>query len=274
MATIYGHRGARGVYPENSIEGFLYAANLGLAGIELDVVISRDKKVVVSHEPWMNPKTCTKPNNTKVSFLRRKNLFRMDYSTIKQYDCGLRGNPDFPYQKKTAAIKPLLSEVIEKVETALKNSHNPLPIYLIEIKSNWLTDNKLHPATEEFVQLVLNELKRFNINGRTIIQSFDMRPLNVIHKSNPEIKLGMLVRSPRFIRRRLNSLTFTPYTCGTYYKLTSERWVKRIHALGMKSLVWTENEKSDLIQHLKMGVDGIITDYPAKALEVLKELRK
>lgn len=274
MTAIYGHRGARGVYPENTLEGFIYAANLGLTGIELDVVISKDNKVVVSHEPWMNPKTCTKPNHSKVSFLRRKNLYRMNYSDIKLYDCGLRGNPDFPNQKKTAAYKPLLAEVIEKVEASLKNSPLPHPIYLIEIKSNWITDNELHPPPEEFVRLVMNELNPFNLGNRIIIQSFDMRPLNVIHKNYSGYKLGILVRSPRFIRRRMKALSFTPETCGTFYKLTSERWVERIHALGMKSLVWTENEKSDIIQHLKLGVDGIITDYPENVLGIVKELGK
>jgi glycerophosphoryl diester phosphodiesterase len=256
------------------LEGFLYAATLGLDGIELDVVISKDNKVVVSHEPWMNPKTCTKPNKAKVSFLRRKNLFRMNYADIKLYDCGLRGNKGFIKQKKVAAYKPLLSEIIEKVEEAVRSAQHPLPIYIIEIKSSWITDNKLHPPPEEFVRLVLKELAPYGIYSRILIQSFDMRPLNIIHKNNPGIMLGMLVRSPRFIRRRMNTLTFTPTTCGTYYKLTSERWVKRIHALGMKSLVWTVNKKNDMLNDLKMEVDGIITDYPEMALEAIKELKK
>src|ERR1700734_2086159 len=123
MVKIFGHRGARGVFPENTLEGFLYAAKLGVYGIEMDVVISADKKVVVSHEPWMNPKTCTKPDNSRVSFLRRKNLYRMNYATIKQYDCGLRGNPDFPDQKKIPAYKPLLSEIISKLEDFTRNNN-------------------------------------------------------------------------------------------------------------------------------------------------------
>lgn len=270
MTAIYGHRGARGIYPENTLQGFLYAANIGLDGIELDVVISKDNKVVVSHEPWMNPKTCTKPNLSKVSFLRRKNLYRMNYASIKQYDCGLRGHPDFAKQKKIAAYKPLLSEVIQQVEDTLQKNKLPLPLYIIEIKSSWITDNELHPPPKDFVKLVLDELKPFNIHNRILIQSFDMRPLNIIHKNNPGIMLGMLVRSPRTIKRRMKTLTFTPHTCGTYYKLTSERWVKHIHALGMKSWVWTENEKADMLAHIKMGVDGIITDYPDMGLEVRK----
>ncbi len=274
MTSIYGHRGARGLYPENTIESFLYAAGLGLAGIELDLVISKDDKVVVSHEPWMNPKTCTKPNNSNVSFLRRKNLYRMNYEDIKKYDCGLRGNPYFPEQKKMPAYKPLLTEVIEKVESFVKQNALPLPVYVIEIKSMWITDDEMHPLPVEFVRLVLAELLPFNINNRILIQSFDMRPLNILNENNPGFMLGMLVSSPRFIKRRMKSLTFIPDTCGTHYKLTSEKWVKKIHDLGMKSLVWTENEKPDMLNHLKMGVDGIITDYPDRAIEALKEFQK
>jgi glycerophosphoryl diester phosphodiesterase len=274
MTSIYGHRGARGLYPENTIQSFLYAAGLVLDGIELDVVISKDDKVVVSHESWMNPKTCTKPDNSKVSFLRRKNLYRMNYEDIKKYDCGLRGNSGFPEQKKMPAYKPLLAEVIEQVEAFVKQNNLPLPVYIIEIKSMWITDDELHPTPLEFVRLVLAELLPFHINNRILIQSFDMRPLNILHENNPGFMLGMLVRSPRFIKRRMKSLQFTPDTCGTNYKLTSEKWVKKIHDWGMKSLVWTENEKGDMLNHLKMGVDGIITDYPDKAIEAVKEFQK
>jgi glycerophosphoryl diester phosphodiesterase len=267
MTAIYGHRGARGIYPENTLEGFLYATYLGITGVELDVVISKDEKVVVSHEPWMNPKTCAKPDLSKVSFLRRKNLYRMDYEEIKHYDCGISGNLDFPQQKKIAAYKPLLPEVIQQVESSLSNTQHPKPVYLIEIKSNWMTDDKLHPPPAEFTKLVIDVLLPFNINDRIIIQSFDMRPLNIIHKNNPGFMLGMLVVSPRLIKRRLKSLSFTPYTCGSLYKLTSQKWVDYIHKLGMKSLVWTENSKSDMLRHLKMGVDGIITAYPEIAID-------
>jgi glycerophosphoryl diester phosphodiesterase len=274
MVDIYGHRGARGLFPENSLEGFLYSAGLSIHGIELDVAISADKKVVVSHEPWMNPKTCTKPNNSKVSFIRRKNLYRMSYETIRQYDCGLRGNVDFPEQKKSAAYKPLLGEVISKVEEFLSNKGLPKIVYNIEIKSSWVSDNQLHPAPAEFVELVLKELQPFNINERILIQSFDMRPLNIVREKNTGCKIGMLVRSPLYIKRRLKNLNFTPDTCGIYFKYANEKWIRRVHEMGMKMLVWTENEVVDMKRHIPMGVDGIITDYPERALIAIKELIK
>jgi glycerophosphoryl diester phosphodiesterase len=274
MTKIYGHRGARGVYPENTIEGFLYAVGLGVYSIEMDVVISKDKKVIVSHEPWMNPKTCTRPNNSKVSFLKRKNLYKMEYDLIRQYDCGLRGNPDFPLQKSMPAYKPLLKEVIEAVELFQKKNSLPPVVYNIEIKSNWVSDGELHPLPDEFVDLVLKELSPFNIYNRILLQSFDMRPLNILHKLNTGCTIGMLVRSPRFLKRKLNDLSFTPDTCGIYYKLATEKWVKYIQQLGMKALVWTENEKEDMKRHIAMNIDGIITDYPAIGIEALKESSK
>jgi glycerophosphoryl diester phosphodiesterase len=274
QTEIYGHRGARGVLPENTIEGFLYATSLGIYGIEMDVVISKDKKVVVSHEPWMNPKTCTKPDNSKVSFLRRKNLYKMNYDAIRQYDCGLRGNIDFPEQKKQAAYKPLLGEVIEKVETYLKNNKLPPIVYNIEIKSKWVNDHELHPPPDEFVELILDVLKPFKINDRVLLQSFDMRPLNVLHEKKTGCKIGMLIKNPQFLKLRMSTLTFTPDTCGIYYKYASEKWINRIHELGMKALIWTENEKTDMKEHISMGIDGIITDFPAKAIEVMSEWTK
>jgi len=270
QTVIYGHRGARGVFPENTMEGFLYAASLGIYGLEMDVVISKDKKVVVSHEPWMNPKICTKPDNSKISFLRRKSLYKMDYSLIRQYDCGKRGNDEFPHQKKIPAHKPLLAEVIERVEHYLRINHLPPVEYNIEIKSKWVTDEELHPVPEEFADLVLKELEPFHINDRVILQSFDMRPLNVLHRKNSGCKIGMLVKSPRFIRPRLSALEFVPDTCGLYYKYATAKWIKRIHDLGMKALVWTENEQQDMRNHIAMGVDGIITDYPERAIEVIR----
>ena len=274
MVAIYGHRGARGIFPENTLEGFLYSAGLGIYGIEMDVVISADKKVVVSHEPWMNPKTCTRPDNSKISFLRRKNLYRMNYEIIKQYDCGLRGNPGFPEQKKIAAYKPLLAEVIQKTEDFLRNNKLPEVVYNIEIKSNWVSDNQLHSPPEEFVELVLKELQPFKIFKRILIQSFDMRPLNIVNAQKTGCMIGMLVNSPRFIKRRMKGLNFTPDTCGMNYKYASQKWIDYIHKAGMKALVWTENETEDMKNHIEMGVDGIISDYPERARNVVKLLSK
>ncbi len=265
MAMIFGHRGARGEYPENTTEGFLYAASLGIYGIEMDVCITADKKVVVSHESWMNPAICIKPDKSRISFLRRKNLYRMNYETIRLYDCGIKGNRAFPRQRKMHSCKPLLGKVIQDTEDyILANRLKPL-VYLIEIKSKKISDKLLHPPPAEFMQLVMQELMPFGIQNRIIIQSFDMRPLKIIRRSYPAFGTGMLVYSPRIINRRLKTLGFVPDTCGVNYKYLTEKWIDRIHAAGMKALAWTVNEKADIEHQLRLGADGIISDYPETA---------
>lgn len=270
---IFGHRGARGEYPENSIEGFLYAASLGIYGIEMDVCISGDKKVLVSHEPRMNHKICSNPDNSAVNYRQRKNLYRMNYETIRKYDCGLRGNHDFPNQRKIQAYKPLLAEVIEAVEEYTKRNRLKPIVYNIEIKSKRISDNLLHPPPAEFVELVMQDLLPFGIDDRIILQSFDMRPLKIMKQKYPRVTVGILLNSPHFIGRRLKTLSFTPDTCGVNYKYVTIKWLERIHQWGMKALVWTENEPADMQRHLSMGVDGIITDYPERAINAVIGVR-
>ena len=113
---VHGHRGFRGLYPENTLTAFKAAAKSGADYIELDIIISKDSQVVVSHDPWFNSKTCTQPDNKKVKKSNQRNLHAMTYAEIKKYDCGKRGNKKFPEQLETEAYRPLLSEVIKTME--------------------------------------------------------------------------------------------------------------------------------------------------------------
>src|SRR6267378_2929220 len=120
---IQGHRGARGLKPENTIPAFLTALDTGVTTLEMDVIVTRDKQVVVSHEPWMSAAICSdragKPINEKEE--KKYNLYRMTYEEVKQFDCGSRGNVKFPEQEKMYAAKPLLSDVMVAVENHIKN---------------------------------------------------------------------------------------------------------------------------------------------------------
>src|SRR5258706_6841771 len=110
---IQGHRGARGLKPENTIPAFLTALDTGVTTLEMDVVITRDKQVVVSHEPWMSAGICTNAFGKPVKEKEEKkyNLYRMTYEEIKQFDCGSRGDVKFPGEGKMKAVKPLPSDV-------------------------------------------------------------------------------------------------------------------------------------------------------------------
>jgi len=111
---LQGHRGARGLAPENSLRAFETALSFPeVTTLELDVVISKDHKVVVSHEPWMNPTICVTDSIINDSIGRAMNLYQMTLEEIQKYDCGMAQHPDFPEQKSGSSFKPSLKQVLE-----------------------------------------------------------------------------------------------------------------------------------------------------------------
>jgi glycerophosphoryl diester phosphodiesterase len=270
--SIQGHRGARGLFPENTLIGFVEAAGLGVDILEMDVVISKDLKVVVSHEPWMNEVFCSKPEGDEIEndSAVKYNLFKMDHVQIKEFDCGLRGNPEFPFQKKIAAYKPLLSEVISEVERFITTWHLKPVQYNIEIKSEVSGDGIYHPEPGEFVKLVYDEISKLYISDRVILQSFDVRILHKIRETDPEIRTGLLVESEADLEKDLKRLGFHPYSYNPHFSLASTQLVNELHRLNIQIAVWTVNDPEDMRRFIEIGVDSIITDYPDKALLLLK----
>lgn len=270
--TVQGHRGARGLYPENTVTGFLEAVKLGVSVLEMDVVISQDLKVVVSHEPWMNEVICTKPDGSEIekNSKEKYNLYKMLYPEITTYDCGKRGNPEFPSQKKIAEHKPLLSEVISKTETYCKENNLERPIYNVEIKSEPEGENIFHPLPNKFIQIVYNEIKHLNALTNVMIQSFDVRILQEIHKLDENLKVGLLIENENSLEKNLGLLGFLPDWYNPYFPLITNELVKELHKRNIKIAAWTVNEIPEMKRLISMGVDNIITDYPNRALELTK----
>jgi len=265
---LQGHRGARGLQPENTLTAFKKAIELGVNTIELDVVISKDKKVVVSHEPWFNHEiTLDAKGNTisKESGLAF-NFYKNDYQSIKKFDVGAIGHPNFPEQEKVKAYKPLLSEVIDFAE--FKNSKI---LYNIEIKSTPTEKkNGYQPAVNEFCDLVLATIKKSKLPiERVVIQSFDPRVLEYLHKTYPEYHLAFLTFQ-NDMETNLKMLSFTPKIYSPYFILLTDKEVEYCHQKNMRVIPWTVNKKEDMIRLLKMGVDGLITDYPNIAIPLRK----
>lgn len=270
---IHGHRGARGLFPENTITAFIEAAKLGVDFLEMDLVISKDKKVVVSHEAWMNPDFCTKPDGKKIekNAQQKYNLYKMNYSEIVGFDCGKKGNKEFPKQKSIPAYKPLLSEVITKVDAFTKSNHLPLINYNIEIKSE-LTDCYIfNPKPKIFVNLVLSEIKKLNIQSRIILQSFDVKILQEIQKKNPAIKISLLVENELSMEANLKKLGFVPTIYAPNFNLINKNLVKALNAKNIKLIAWTVNEIADVKRLINMGVNSIITDYPDRVINFIKK---
>lgn len=263
---IHGHRGFRGLFPENTLKGFKQAAKVGVDYLELDVLITKDSQVVVSHEPWFNPSTCTSPEGNAITKRTKNNLHKLNYSEIKKYDCGKRGNKKFPQQYASSEYKPLLSEVIETMEAFAKENNLPPIKYNIEIKNNKFGDGKYHFDTKITIALIYNVIKKFNINNRVIIQSFDVRCLKEIHKMDSELKIGLLVANFTSVRLNISKLGFTPYCYNPNSKICKQKTIEQAHKLGCKVIVWTVNSEKEMKKFIDLGVDGIITDYPNVAL--------
>jgi glycerophosphoryl diester phosphodiesterase len=261
---MQGHRGARGLMPENTIPAFIRAIEEGVNTLELDVVISKDKQVVVSHEPYMSAAICTKPNGDTLSRAESEalNMYHMTYEQISQFDCGSIGNERFPSQEKVAVYKPLLSAVIQAVELYTEeNSLSPLA-YNIELKSQESGDGIDHPEVAEFSFLVKELLDEYLPKERYTIQSFDFRVLQYWYENYPDVRLVALVENLKSIENNIKNLGFKPHVYSPYYKLLDEDKIKICHQMGMKVIPWTVNDLEEIRQLIRDGVDGIITDYP------------
>ena len=265
---IQGHRGCRGLFPENSLPAFEKAIDLGVNTLELDLAISKDNKVVVSHEPYMNPLICSTPNGDEIpdSLGITYNLYKMNYDDIRQYDCGSKVHPIYPNQIKTKTYKPLLSEVFELVKS--KNSD---VWFNIEIKSEPEYYDIYTPQPKAYVKLVLDEIKAHNMFNHVNLQSFDIAILEAIKIQAPKMKVALLVDENESIEKKMKSMSFQPDIISPYYKLLSNDSVKSYQKEGFQVIPWTVNEKDDMKQMITWQVDGIITDYPNLLIEILKQ---
>jgi len=285
---VQGHRGARGLMPENTIPAFLLALDSGVTTLEMDLAITKDKQIVVSHEPWMSAAYCLQPAGQEIKAKEEKkyNIFLMDYDQVKQWDCGSRGNSEFPEQKKMKVSKPLLSDVIIAAENHIKNFTKYEVEYNIEIKSEVASDGKFHPKPEEFSDLTFRLIDQYLPWDRVIIQSFDLRVLRYWHKKYPEVKLAFLVENLKTITENMNELGFVPDIYSPDYKLLDKNEVNTIHSRApsrdprsgqkigkVRVIPWTVNDEKEMTELKAMGVDGIITDYPDRARKLNLTLR-
>lgn len=269
---IQGHRGARGLYPENTIPAFLGAIKLGVNTVELDVVITKDNKVLISHDPYMNENFCRLASGKLLEGDIKKdyNIYQMNYAEVTAYDCGQWGNAKFPEQQKMAVQKPLLSDMIDSVEAYVKANKLPQIKYNIEIKCGAAGDGIMHPKPDEFAKLVYDVIKQKGILDHCNIQSFDVRSLQEIHKIDPKLPIAILVADAHSFKKNLAQLGFTPYAYSPHYILVNKKLVKQCHKAGIKLIPWTVNDEKKMVKLKKLGIDGIITDYPNKAIELLR----
>jgi len=261
IKNIYGHRGARGLYPENTLYGFEKCLENNLTGFELDVVVSKDNQLIVSHEPWMNYKYCLHPKGISITKKNQKNfnLFELTTREIQQFDCGSKFNADFPQQILKKCYKPLLEELIQKFK---HYNYEDIEIQ-IELKSFKKWYGIFQPNLADYANLIIDFLKKHNFNRKDyLIKSFDADLLNLIHESFSNCKFGFLVDNQKSIAHNLKSLSFKP----DYYNLEHSKItidiINELKKNDINTIPWTVNSIKDANRLEKMGINGIITDYP------------
>jgi len=264
---IQGHRGARGLEPENTIPAFLRALDFGVTTVELDVVITKDKRVILSHEPWMSAAICLDSAGNSYTEKEEKkfNIYQLTYEQVTGFDCGSRVNEAYPLQEKLKISKPLLRDVIVAVERRIKSQASYEVDYNIEIKSSPAGDGKFHPSVEEYSDLVYEVVDEYIPMDRLVIQSFDSRVLKYWHEKYPSIRLSLLVAQAKSIESDLSELGFKPAVYSPDFRSLSKDKVRELHQQKIRVIPYTVNEVPDMLSLKGMGVDGFITDYPDRA---------
>jgi len=282
---IYGHRGARGVLPENTLESFKYLFENNIHAYETDILISKDFIPVITHDFRLDP-SYTKDIND--NWIEDENIKIIDltYDQILQFDVGTL-NKLSKYGRKFVNQKSLQNQKIPKLSELLKlTSDNIVEDLLInlEIKSTPIEKN-LTPEPDEMVKIIIDEVSRSNLEDRIIYSSFDWRVLREIKERDSKIPRAYLTSGARGkIYDKSPWLDFTPLHNGVElpelikalggsawhpnYKDVNKEIVQISHDKGLPVNVWTVNRESDMLRMIDYGVDGIMTDYPLK----LKEL--
>jgi len=271
---IQGHRGCRGLMPENTIIGFKKALDLGVTTLELDLSVNGDGDVIVSHEPFFNHEISTKPDGSPVSKEEELslNVFKMSQDEIETYDVGLLPHSRFQRQKKVAATKPRLADMVNVIEHYAVLSKYPSPLYNMEIKRRADVDGLYHPTMEIFADKVIKTIADLDIADRTTVQCFDVETLNYLHEKYNHKKLVYLIENNDGFDSNMQKLNFIPFVYSPYYELVDEKMVKKCSQQNILLIPWTVNDATATEKLILMGVDGIISDYPDMVIEVYESM--
>jgi glycerophosphoryl diester phosphodiesterase len=293
---LQGHRGARGLMPENTLPGFAKALSIGVTTLELDLAVTRDFEVVVIHNPRFEPEIARDANGV---WLRQSSpsIHSMTLAMVKAYDVG-RLNPASRYARRypdqqsvDGSSVPTLGEVFELVN----KSANQLVRFNIEVKINPEHPELTH-AVEEFVRTVVEVIRAYRMESRVVVQSFDWRALREVQDVAPDITTSYLTADQQWLSNLqagrpgaspwLNGLDVDDFngsavraikaaggaTWSSYHKEVSVDSIKLAHELGLSVNAWTVNDPGRMRELIALGVDGIITDYPDRLRRVLTEL--
>lgn len=267
---VQAHRGGAGLMPENTIEAMKHALDMGVNTLELDLQLSKDGLVVVSHDPYFHPRYATRPDGTEIRKEDPKEyIFTMDYEQVAKYDVGSRQSTVWPEKACFPAVKPLATDLIDFVENYTKEKGYSPVRYNIEVKSKDAKgEGKDWPYYHDLADACIKLLLTKHLGDRLVVQCFDHRALNYMNEKFPEIQYSYLVGTKdKDFDTYMSKLNFTPKWLSPHFTNTDAELVKKCHEKGMKIVPWTVDKPEDIKRILELDVDAIISNYPDRVLE-------
>ncbi len=282
---LQGHRGARGLKPENTLPAFESAMKFGMTTIELDTVVTKDKKLIIHHDTNLNPEICQKNSGEKIDV---KRIAEVELEFLKSLDCGSLKNKKFPEQERIPKLGlSTLNEFFKFVKDYEKKNQIKKE-FQFNIETKFEKDVSLE-TVNEFAKLIVEEIEKENVVNRSTVQSFDLRVLPIVKKLNPNLKISALIQPEGIIDLANLNYFFKKYSqdksiekavevkaeiISPNYRFIDEYFIKSANSKNLLVIPWTINEKSEMQKYIELGVDGIISDYPNLLIEVYKERYK
>jgi glycerophosphoryl diester phosphodiesterase len=282
--------GAEGMRPGNTLPSFEYAIHAGADVIEMDMQVTKDNVIVISHDPILHPPYCSGPKPEAV-------IHELTLAEVRKWDCGAIQYPGLPRQKVMPGTPmPTLDEVfalgasskvlfnietkitprrrtLEEARAIVLSVAQPKPSgEVLDRRARGLMQQgpEMTPSPEEFARMVLAEIRKYHLESRVILESFDFRTLVAMKKLEPRIQLSALCMGPDLDFVKIGKESGAGIISPLHTFVTAEQ-VRSAHAAGLRVLPWVANEPADWDRLIAAGVDSILTDYPADLIEYLKQ---
>lgn len=283
---LQGHRGARGLKPENTWPAFQAAIEHQMTTLELDTILTKDGHVIIHHDSETNPVICQKENGEPI---QKTNLYNLTLAELKELDCGSLKNPNYPEQVPVPGTKLItIQEFFKLVATAEKKRKGQALKFNIETK--FPNDEKATVSDERMkahVTALVAAVEKAKVVNRTTIQSFYLPALPEVKKINPAIKTSALYAPTYFQGFRMviglgsglrkdileSAEKLKADIISPYFLYVTPEFVFHAHKKNIQVIPWTVNDKKEMYRLIECGVDGIISDYPDRLHDTVKELQ-
>jgi glycerophosphoryl diester phosphodiesterase len=286
---VQGHRGNRGLRPENCLPSFATAIEAGADALELDLIVSKDGELVIHHDFFVNNELCTYLDGRPL--LQPLLIHSLTLAEIKQFDCGRKKNHSFPKQHAIPGTQiPTLNDLFEMIRSSSHPNAKKIRLNL-EVKRD-----PSHPewtsSPSELARKVLSKVEQNGFTDRVYYSSFDPEVLAAIRSIAPNAQIGFLFDEETieeaqkidpqagkdlqagaefFIQLALSLKANILSPHHTF--LTDAHFIRRLQQAGFRVVSWTVNEPKRWAELMEMGIDGIISDYPEELIHFLKEKR-